>query len=108
MFGVVEVGNSVAIHCESFSYASSSSTRKQNGQHWQRARADGHTQCTRNDILQKVGAAVECRKHPCNVGATPMADRFDRTESDAESFWGVQCMGIKHGSIKRALRQAAI
>ena len=108
IFDVVDVGNSVTIHFESFSYAPSSSTRKQNDQRRQRARVDRRAQRTRNDILQNIGTAIERRNHLCNVGVTPIADRFDRVESGGEPVWGVQCLWVKDGNIKRVLRRTTI
>lgn len=88
VFGVANVGNPVIIHFENSAYVLSSNTRR-NDQCWQRAKAYEHAQSTRNDILQDVGAIAERLNHPGNLWVTPMADRFDYTESILESAWGI-------------------
>jgi len=108
VFGVANVGNPVISQFENFAYVPSSNTRRRNDQCRQRARAYKHAQSTRNDILQDVGAIAERLNHPGNLWVTPMADRFDYTESILESAWSIQCLWVEYVNIESVFRRVTI
>ena len=77
MPGVVGVGNPEMIHLDNSSYAFSSSTAGKNNRKVESGH--GHTQRTRENVFQDVGAAAERRDHSRNYGVSLKAQAFNRT-----------------------------